>query len=116
MDFMSIEAELVRRAPPYTQPPFVNLLYTLLNDGESPATSSEASWKLFIDGKEVPDVWGIGLGPSGGYGTLNPGQSYRLGVALELSKYFPEVRDYKVYWMGNGFQSSTITIRVTSAP
>jgi hypothetical protein len=111
-----IKAELVRRDPPYTQPPFVQLSFNLLNDGESPANSAEGSWKLFIDGKEVPRVWDNGLRPVGGYGTLNPGESYQLGIGLELSRYFPEVRDYKVYWTGMGFQSPTITVRITPKP
>ena len=48
----AIRAELVRRDPPYTQPPFVMVSFILLNDGDSPVNSTEEGWKLFIDGKK----------------------------------------------------------------
>jgi hypothetical protein len=110
---VAIRAELVRRDPPYTQPPFVMVTFILLNDGESPVNSTEEGWKLFIDGKEQDGVWNNGPQPIGGYGNLNPGESYELGMALELSRFFPEERDYKVYWKGKRFHSSTITVKVT---
>src|SRR5215469_8270174 len=46
-------------------------------------------------------------------GRLNPGESYQFGKPLPLSKYFPEEQEYRVYWKGNGFGSSTITVTVT---
>lgn len=110
----AIRAELVRRDPPYTQPPFVMVTFILLNDGESPVNSTEEGWKLFIDGKEQDGVWNSGPQPIGGYGTLNPGESYEFAMALELSRFFPEERDYKLYWKGKRFRSSTITVKVTS--
>jgi hypothetical protein len=109
----AIRAELVRRDPPYTQPPFVMVSFILLNDGQSPVNSTEEGWKLFIDGKEIDGVWNSGPQPIGGYGTLNPGESYRFSKELELSRFFPEERDYKVYWKGKRFRSSTITVKVT---
>lgn len=109
----AIRAELVRRDPPYTQPPFVMVTFILLNDGESPVNATEEVWKLFIDGKEQEGAFNSGPQPIGGYGTLNPGEYYEFGVGLELSRFFPQERDYKMYWKGKGFRSSTITVKVT---
>src|ERR1700683_2281694 len=50
-----IRAELIRRDPPYTQPPFVMLNFILLNDGEAPINSTAGAWKMSIDGKELSD-------------------------------------------------------------
>ena len=112
----AIRAELVRRDPPYTQPPFVMLSFILLNDSEAPINAVEGGWRIVIDGKELKDsdfIFGNGPHPTGGYGTLKPGESYELGKGLELSRYFPEEREYKVSWKGKMFQSSTITVSVT---
>jgi len=112
-----IRGELARRDPPYTQPPFVMLTFILLNDSEVPINAAEGGWQIVIDGKELKDsdfISSNGPGPTGGWGILKPGESYELGKGLELSKYFPEEREYKVSWKGKGFQSSTITVRVTS--
>jgi hypothetical protein len=113
----AIRGELVRRDPPYTQPPFVMLTFILLNDSDVPINAVEGGWQIVIDGKELKDsdfIFGNGPGPVGGYGVLKPGESYELGKGLDLSRYFPEERTYKVSWKGKGFQSSTITIRVTA--
>jgi hypothetical protein len=112
----AIRGELVRRDPPYTEPPFVMLTFILLNDSDAPINTVEGGWQIVIDGKELKDsdfIFGNGPGPVGGYGILKPGESYELGKGLELSRYFPEEREYKVSWKGKGFQSSTITVRVT---
>jgi len=112
----AIRGELVRRDPPYTQPPFVMLTFILLNDSETPVNAVEGGWEIIIDGKELEDsdfIFGNGPMPVGGYGILKPGESYEFGKGLELSKYFPEEREYRVSWKGKGFQSSTITVRVT---
>ena len=112
----AIRGELVRRDPPYTEPPFVMLMFILLNDSEAPVNAVEGGWKIIIDGKELKDsdfIFGNGPQPLGGYGTLKPGESYEFGKGLELSRYFPEEREYKVSWRGKKFQSSTITVRVT---
>jgi hypothetical protein len=114
-----IRAELVRRDPAYTQPPFVMLNFILLNDGEAPINSTAGAWKISIDGKELNNSgWILGNGPrpTNGYGILSPGESYSFGVGLEISKYFPEEREYKVSWGGEGFQSSTITVTITPKP
>jgi hypothetical protein len=111
----AIRAELVRRDPPYTQPPFVMLTFVLLNDSEKPINTVEEGWKIVVDGKDVEEsdfIFGNGVTPVGGWGTLNPGESYEFGKGLELSRYFPEEREYRVSWKGKGFRSSTITVRV----
>lgn len=113
----AIRGELVRRDPPYTQPPFVMLTFILLNDSERPINAVEGGWKIVMDGKELEDsdfIFGNGPQPSGGWGTLRPGESCEFGKALELSRYFPEEREYRVSWKGKGFQSSTITVKVTA--
>jgi hypothetical protein len=112
----AIRGELVRRDPPYTQPPFVMLTFILLNDGDTPVNSIEGGWQIVIDGKELSDsdfIFGNGVTPVGGWGTLKPGESYEFGKGLELSRYFPEEREYRVSWKGKGFQSSTITVMIT---
>ena len=112
----AIRGQLVRRDPPYTQTPFVMLTFILLNDSEKPVNAVEGGWKIVIDGKDLGDsdfIFGNGPHPEGGWGTLNPGESYEFGKGLELSRYFPEEREYRVSWKGKGFQSSTITVRLT---
>ena len=112
----AIRGELVRRDPPYTEPPFVMLSFILLNDSEKPINSAEEGWTIVIDGKELGDsgyILGNGPGPVGGWGVLNPGESYQFGKELPLSRYFPEEREYRVFWKGKGFRSSTITVNVT---
>lgn len=115
----AIRGQLVRRDPPYTQPPFVMLTFILLNDGETPINSVEGGWQIVIDGRELKDsdfIFGNGPMPSGGWGILNPGESYEFGKGLELSKYFPEEREYRVSWKGKRFRSSTIAVDVTPKP
>lgn len=93
------------------------LTFILLNDSERPINAVEGGWKIVIDGKELEDsdfIFGNGPQPGAGWGTLRPGESYEFGKALELSRYFPEEREYRVSWNGKGFQSSTITVKVTS--
>jgi hypothetical protein len=110
-----IRAEVVRRDAPYTESPFVMLSFILLNDADTPLDSSARSWKIVIDGKEQTDsgwIFGNGPQPEHGWGTLNPGESYELGKGLQISKYFPEEREYQVYWKGSGFQSSVVTVKV----
>lgn len=112
----AIRGELVRRDPRYAQPPFVMLTFILLNDSEVPVNAVKGRWQIVIDGKELEDsdfIFGNGPVPVGGYGILKPGESYELGRGLEVSKYFPEERDYRISWKGKGFQSSTITVTVT---
>jgi len=112
----AIRGELVRRNPPNTQPPFVMLTFILLNDSENPIDAVQEGWKIVIDGQELKDsdfIFGNGPAPAGGWGTLKPGESYEFGKGLELSRYFPAERAYRVSWKGKGFRSSTITVSVT---
>jgi hypothetical protein len=47
----AIRAELVRRDPPYTQPPFVMLSFILLNDGDTPVNSVEGDGRSSSTGR-----------------------------------------------------------------
>jgi hypothetical protein len=108
-----IRAEFVPLNPPYTTPAYVMVIRVLLNDGDTPADTAPGSWKVVIDGKQLDDLnIGNGLGPVGGYGTLNPGDTYQLRADLPVSRYFPEAREYKVSWRGKAFQSPTITVKI----
>lgn len=112
----AIRAEIIRPEPRNTQPPFVQLSFVVLNDSRAPLNAAEGGWQIVIDGKELEDsdfIFGDGPGPIGGYGILKPGESYTFGKALDLSKYFPEEREYTVSWKGKRFQSSTISVRVS---
>ena len=109
-----IRAEFVKRDPSNNQSTFVMVNFVLLNDGGTPADTSTGTWKLVIDGKELSDSWMIfGNGPQlvNGWRTLNPGETAEFGKDLDVITHFPEVRDYKVSWHGNGFQSPTITVK-----
>jgi hypothetical protein len=112
----AIRGELVRRDPPYTQPPFVMLTFILLNDSDAPVNAVEGGWQIVIDGKVLKDsdfIFGNGVTPVEGFGTLKPGESYEFGKGLELTRYFTEEREYKISWRGKEFQSSTIVVTVT---
>ena len=64
--------------------------FVLLNDDDKPLDTSEASWRLIIDGREVGDsgiVFGNGLGPIGGWKTLNPGATAEFRKGLDADKY-----------------------------
>jgi hypothetical protein len=45
----------VGRYEPFTQPSYVMISFVLLNDDDKPLDTSEASWRLIIDGREVGD-------------------------------------------------------------
>jgi hypothetical protein len=51
--------------------------------------------------------------PEGGWGILNPGESYEFGKELEISKYFLKLGEHTLSWKGQQFQSSTIKVNVT---
>ena len=110
-----IRAEFVKRDPSNNQTPFVEVSFILLNDGDTSQDTSPGTWTLVIDGKESSDsgmMFGNGPQPRGGWRTLNPGETAELGKALEVVRYFPEVREYKLSWRGVGFQSPTIAIKM----
>lgn len=111
-----IRAELVRSDPNDSRPAFVMVSFILLNDGEVPINSTKGGWQIVIDGKELSDsgfIFGNGPQPDGGWGILNPGESYVFGKELEISKYFPKLGEHTLSWKGQLFQSSTIKINVT---
>jgi len=111
-----IRAELVRRDPNYSRPAFVMVSFILLNDGETPINSTKGGWQIVIDGKELSDsgyILGNGMQPDGGWGTLNPGESYEFGKELEISRYFLTLGEHTLSWKGHQFQSSTIKVNVT---
>ena len=72
-----------------------------------------------IDGVELQDsdfIFGNGPMPTGGWTTLQADQYYELGKALPIGKYFPGAGEHKVSRKGDGFHSSTITIRIPDNP
>jgi hypothetical protein len=110
-----IRVDFVRRYEPFTQPSYVMISFVLLNDDDKPLDTSEASWRLIIDGREVGDsgiVFGNGLGPIGGWKTLNPGATAEFSKGLDADKYFPEPHRYKLSWKGRGFQSPAVEVIV----
>jgi|SRR5579859_928280 len=97
--------------------PYVMITFILLNDAQTPINTSANTWTLVINGKELTDsgwIFGNGPGPIGGWGTLDPGDTYEFGKALPINHYFPEAREYRVCWKGKGFQSPTITVKITA--
>jgi len=58
-------------------------------------------------------IFGNGMHPEGGWGILNPGESYEFGKELEISKYFLKLGEHTLSWKGQQFQSSTIKVNVT---
>ena len=111
-----VRAEVVRRDPNFSRPAFVMVSFVLLNDGDSPVNSTKGGWTIEIDGMDLKDsdyILGNGMQPDGGWGILNPGESYEFGKELEISKYFPKLGEHTLSWKGGGFQSSTITVKIT---
>ena len=103
----------------FTEPAHVQFAFLLINDSDTAVDVKAGSWKIVIDGVELPDsdfIFGNGPMPAGGYTILEPGQYYERGTALPTSKYFPEAGEHKVSWRGDGFRSSTITIRIPNNP
>jgi hypothetical protein len=90
------------------------LVFLLMNDSDHALDSAARSWALIIDDHPASDRGGqlwTGPGPIEGYGTLRPGASYEFGKELSINQYFPEVRDYKVYWKSAGFRSNVAVVR-----
>lgn len=99
----------------YTESAHVHLSFLLLNDSQSPIDVVANSWKIVVDGVEVPWIFG-GPTPVGGYTTLHPGEHYELGKSLPPDKYFTRPGKYRVSWRGEGFQSPTITVTISDNP
>ena len=112
-----ITAQFVQIKPGYTEPAHVQVVFLLINDSDSAVDVKAGSWKIVIDGVELQDsdwIFGNGPMPTGGWTTLEAGQYYELGKALPTSKYFREAGEHKLSWRGDGFRSSTITIKIPS--
>jgi hypothetical protein len=93
---------------------FETLTFQLTNDSDRVLNSATDSWVLVIDDKQWPDPGGqlwMGGKPTGGYDTVSPGQTYQFGKALPLQQYFPEPRDYRVYWKAAGFRSNVVLVK-----
>jgi hypothetical protein len=90
------------------------LEFQLMNDSDQTKDSSTESWTLVIDDQDAIDPGGqlwMGPAPGGGYGTVKSGQTFSFGKGLPSKDYFPEARDYKVYWKAAQFRSNTVVVR-----
>ena len=95
------------------------LTFRLMNDSDHTLDSATASWTLVIDDREVPDRGGqlwAGPKPTGGYGTVGSGGTIQFGKALPIREYFPEARDYRIYWKAAAFRSNVVVVRGGTAP
>jgi hypothetical protein len=54
--------------------------------------------------------------PTGGYGTVQSGSTFQFGKALPIREYFPEARDYKIYWKASAFRSNVAVVRRGATP
>ena len=90
-----------------------------MNDSDNTLDSATRSWILVIDDKEAPDLGGqlwMGPKPTGGYDTVRSGSTYQFGKALLIHQYFPEARNYRVYWKAIGFRSNVAVVRGHTIP
>lgn len=112
-----ITAQLVPLIPGYSDPEHVVLSFLVVNDSDSVRNVVAGSWKLIVNGTELPDsgtIFGNGLSPVKGWNELNPGENYQFSKALPISFYFKNRGEYRVSWKAEGFQSPSILIRVPS--
>ena len=103
----------------YGDPRLETLTFRLMNDSDQVLDSATASWTLVIDDREVPDRGGqlwAGPKPTGGYGTVQSGSTFQFGKALPIREYFPEARDYKIYWKAAAFRSNVAVVRGGATP
>jgi hypothetical protein len=98
----------------YGDPRLVTLTFRLMNDSDRVLYSERASWILVIDGQEVPNRGGqlwIGTQTAGGYEIVGSGYTFQFGKGLPIREYFPETRDYKIYWKAAAFRSNIAVVR-----
>ena len=60
-------------------------------------------------------LW-AGPKPTGGYGTVQSGSTFQFGKALPIREYFPEARDYKIYWKAAAFRSNVAWLEEEPLP
>jgi hypothetical protein len=111
-----ITAQLVKKPPKVTAPSSVLLSFLLVNDSDTPLDVEAGSWRIAINGTEVPDsdwIFGNGPMPTSGWSRLSSGEHYELGKALSLEKYFPKPGEYRIAWKGKTFHSPTITLKLS---
>lgn len=100
-----------------TNAPYVMLSFTLVNDSQSALNVTASSWKIVVNGVELPDsdyIFGNGAMPANGWNVLQPGEHYELGKGLPIAKYFPHSGNYKVSWRGKEFESPVVTIAISN--
>jgi hypothetical protein len=89
----------------------------LVNDSDSSVDVAAESWKIIVNGAELPDsgwIFGNGPMPTTGWTHLSPGEHYELGKALSLAQYFPQPGEYRISWKGKSFQSPAITLKLSN--
>jgi hypothetical protein len=112
-----ITAQLVPLKAGYSAPEHVLLAFLIVNDSDSKRNVAAGSWKLIINGTELPDtgmLFGNGPRPVGGYSELGPGENYQFGIELPVSDYFKVAGEYRISWKAEGFESSTVSVRIPS--
>lgn len=110
-----LTAQVVPHKAGHSDPEHVSLTFLVVNDSNSVRNVTASSWKIVINGNDLPDsgwIFGNGPGPVGGFNELKPGESYQFGKALPVSMYFKKPGEYKVSWKANAFQSPTILIKI----
>jgi len=107
-----IVAQIVPLKPGYSEPAHVALSFLLLNDSDTPADIEAGSWKIIVDGVELPNpqVTGGALVPPG---PLPPGQHREWSIGLPMTRHFAHAGEYRVSWRGERFQSPTIIIKIS---
>ena len=103
----------------YRDPRFEHITFRLMNDCDQILDSATKSWTLVIDEQEASDPGGqlwMGPKPTPGYDLVKPGATVEFGKALPFSEYFPEARDYKLFWKAAGFKSNVVIVRGGATP
>jgi hypothetical protein len=93
----------------------VEINFALVNDSNVSINVHEGTWKIVVDGKELNNNFHPlfdGKQADGDAAPLAPGEFYHFSAALDVSKYFPETRQYHISWKGDQFQSSTVLVAV----